>query len=64
VVRGRERRGAVVGGSIAGCAAAIACGHAGLPVDVYERSGSEPAERGFGITMPMALHGRSACCWR
>jgi 2-polyprenyl-6-methoxyphenol hydroxylase-like FAD-dependent oxidoreductase len=56
VVRGRERRGAIVGGSIAGCAAAIACGHAGLPVDVYERSGSELAEHGFGVTMPVALH--------
>ena len=58
MIRGHERRGAVVGGSIAGCAAAIACGHAGLPVDVYERSGSGPAERGFGITMPRALHAR------
>jgi 2-polyprenyl-6-methoxyphenol hydroxylase-like FAD-dependent oxidoreductase len=55
VIRGQERRGAVVGGSIAGCAAAIACGHAGLPVDVYERSGGDLAERGFGITMPVAL---------
>ena len=58
MIRGQERRGAVVGGSIAGCAAAIACGHAGLPVDVYERSGAELAERGFGITMPAALHAR------
>jgi 2-polyprenyl-6-methoxyphenol hydroxylase-like FAD-dependent oxidoreductase len=58
LIRGQERRGAVVGGSIAGCAAAIACGHAGLPVDVYERDRSEPAELGFGITMPGALHAR------
>jgi len=58
LIRGQERRGAVVGGSIAGCAAAIACGHAGLPVDVYERSGGELAERGFGITIPRALHAR------
>jgi 2-polyprenyl-6-methoxyphenol hydroxylase-like FAD-dependent oxidoreductase len=58
LIRGQERRGAVVGGSIAGCAAAIACGHAGLPVDVYERSGAELVERGFGITMPTALHAR------
>ena len=58
VVQGLERRGAIVGGSIAGCAAAIACGHAGLPVDIYERSGDELAERGFGITMPSALHAR------
>ena len=58
MIRGQERRGAIVGGSIAGCAAAIACGHAGLPVDVYERSGDELAERGYGITMPTALHAR------
>jgi 2-polyprenyl-6-methoxyphenol hydroxylase-like FAD-dependent oxidoreductase len=56
LIRGQERRGAVVGGSIAGCAAAIACGHAGLPVDVYERNAGELAERGFGITMPKDLH--------
>ena len=58
VTRGHERRGAVVGGSIAGCAAAIACGHAGLPVEVYERDVGDLAERGFGITMPVALHAR------
>ena len=55
VVQGQELRGAVVGGSIAGCAAAIACGRAGLPVEVYERSGDALADRGFGITLPEAL---------
>jgi 2-polyprenyl-6-methoxyphenol hydroxylase-like FAD-dependent oxidoreductase len=58
VAQGRERRGAIVGGSIAGCAMAIACGHAGLSVEVYERSGDELAERGLGIAMPVTLHAR------
>lgn len=39
----------IVGGSIAGCAAAIALGRAGCEVTVFERSGSELSDRGVGI---------------
>jgi len=49
-------RVAVVGGSIAGCAAAIALGRAGCDVTVYERTHGVLRDRGFGIGMPMALH--------
>lgn len=46
----------VVGGSIAGCAAAVAGSRAGAEVTVYERSGAELQDRGFGIVMPPPLH--------
>ncbi|MZF58621.1 monooxygenase [Streptomyces sp. SID5594] len=46
----------VVGGSIAGCAAAIAGARAGADVTVYERSGAELQDRGFGIVIPPPLH--------
>jgi len=49
-------RVAVVGGSIAGCAAALATYRAGHDVTVYERSGGDLAERGFGIALPTAVH--------
>jgi 2-polyprenyl-6-methoxyphenol hydroxylase-like FAD-dependent oxidoreductase len=49
-------RAVVVGGSIAGCGAAIALGHAGYQVTVYERSAGALEERGFGIAIPPALH--------
>lgn len=42
-------RVAVVGGSIAGCAAAIALARAGCAVTVFERSRGVLADRGFGI---------------
>jgi 2-polyprenyl-6-methoxyphenol hydroxylase-like FAD-dependent oxidoreductase len=46
-------RVAVVGGSIAGCAAAIALLRSGCRVTVYERSTAELRERGYGIVMPV-----------
>lgn len=46
---------AIVGGSIAGCAAAIALRRAGCEVTVYERSRGKLEDRGAGIGMPLAL---------
>ncbi|MFE7469115.1 FAD-dependent monooxygenase [Streptomyces sp. NPDC057499] len=46
----------VVGGSIAGCAMAIAATRAGAEVTVHERSDGALQERGFGIVMPPSLH--------
>lgn len=48
-------RVAIVGGSIAGCAAAIALRRAGCAVTVYERSGGVLKDRGLGIVIPAAL---------
>ncbi|MFE4695261.1 FAD-dependent monooxygenase [Streptomyces sp. NPDC056749] len=48
----------VVGGSIAGCAAAVAGIRAGADVTVYERSAGELRDRGLGIVIPPSLHGR------
>jgi 2-polyprenyl-6-methoxyphenol hydroxylase-like FAD-dependent oxidoreductase len=45
-------RVAIVGGSIAGCAAAIALSRAGCEVVVYERSGGDLLGRGMGIGIP------------
>lgn len=47
---------AVVGGSIAGCAAAIALSRVGCSVTVYERSQRDLADRGFGVGLPLGLH--------
>ncbi|MFI8812339.1 MULTISPECIES: FAD-dependent monooxygenase [unclassified Streptomyces] len=46
----------VVGGSIAGCAMAVAGIRAGADVTVYERSDGELQDRGFGIVIPPPLH--------
>ncbi|MFG2627477.1 FAD-dependent monooxygenase [Streptomyces sp. NPDC048473] len=46
----------VVGGSIAGCAMAIAGARAGADVTVHERSNGELQDRGFGIVIPPLLH--------
>src|SRR5499427_892969 len=46
---------AIVGGSLAGCAAAIALRRAGCAVTVYERSRGKLEDRGAGIGMPLAL---------
>ena len=46
---------AIVGGSIAGCAAAIALRRAGCAATVYERSRGKLEDRGAGIGMPLAL---------
>nr|WP_157528412.1 FAD-dependent monooxygenase [Kibdelosporangium sp. MJ126-NF4]CEL18439.1 salicylate hydroxylase, putative [Kibdelosporangium sp. MJ126-NF4]CTQ97922.1 salicylate hydroxylase, putative [Kibdelosporangium sp. MJ126-NF4] len=45
----------IVGGSIGGCAAAIALRRAGCEVTVYERSASDLEDRGFGIAIPVPL---------
>ncbi|MGW3995021.1 FAD-dependent monooxygenase [Amycolatopsis sp. NPDC004772] len=47
--RVRGSRVAVVGGSVAGCAAAIALARAGCAVTVFERSRGVLADRGFGV---------------
>ncbi len=49
---GRIRVG-IVGGSIAGCAAAIALSRAGCDVAVFERSRGALVGRGAGISMPV-----------
>lgn len=45
----------IVGGSIAGCAAAIAVRHVGAEPVVFERSRGELRDRGAGILIPDAL---------
>jgi 2-polyprenyl-6-methoxyphenol hydroxylase-like FAD-dependent oxidoreductase len=45
-------RVAVIGGSIAGCAAAIALTRAGCDVTVFERTSGSLRDRGFGIGLP------------
>lgn len=46
----------VVGGSVAGCAMAIAGIRAGAEVTVHERSEAALEDRGFGIVIPPPLH--------
>jgi 2-polyprenyl-6-methoxyphenol hydroxylase-like FAD-dependent oxidoreductase len=46
---------AIVGGSLAGCAAALALRRMGCDVTVYERSRGKLEDRGAGIGMPLAL---------
>lgn len=48
-------RVAIVGGSLAGCAAAVALRRVGCEVTVYERSRGKLEDRGAGIGMPLAL---------
>lgn len=55
-VVGAGLRIGVVGGSVAGCAAAIAAARAGAEVTVYERSDGALEDRGFGIVVPPPLH--------
>lgn len=55
---GSGPRVAVIGGSIAGCAVAYALRTSGYDVTVYERSGDDLAERGFGVGMPVPLRKR------
>ncbi|MEW9510053.1 hypothetical protein [Streptomyces bacillaris] len=52
----------VIGGSIAGCAAAVAGSRTGADVTVYERSGAELQDRGFGIVIPPPLHRELVGC--
>src|SRR5215471_20810572 len=46
---------AIVGGSIAGCAAAIALRRSGCEVTVYERSPANLRDRGYGIGIPLVV---------
>lgn len=55
-VAGAVLRIGVVGGSVAGCAMAIAGARAGAEVTVYERSDGDLEDRGFGIVVPPALY--------
>jgi 2-polyprenyl-6-methoxyphenol hydroxylase-like FAD-dependent oxidoreductase len=48
-------RVAIAGGSIAGCAAAIALRRAGCDVEVFERSSGALRDRGAGIITPIPL---------
>ena len=48
-------RVAIVGGSIAGCAAAVALQRAGCDVEIFERSSGELRDRGSGIAIPITL---------
>ena len=48
-------KAAIIGGSIAGCAAAIALRRAGCEVTVFERSRGKLEDRGAGIGLPLAL---------
>ena len=46
----------VIGGSIAGCAAAIALRRNGCDVTVFERTASAQECRGTGIAIPQTLN--------
>ena len=50
----------IVGGSIAGCAAAIALRRAGCDVTVYERSEGDLRDRGAAIVMPVPTRSEMA----
>lgn len=52
MIAGRDPHLAIVGGSIAGCAAAIAFRQTGARTTVFERSAAHLQERGFGIGLP------------
>ena len=45
----------IIGGSIAGCASAIALSRLGCAVTVLERSSSGLKDRGSGIAVPVPL---------
>jgi 2-polyprenyl-6-methoxyphenol hydroxylase-like FAD-dependent oxidoreductase len=45
----------IVGGSVAGCALAVAAGRLGCDVTVFEASSSELEDRGAGIFIPLPL---------
>ena len=49
---GGTLRVGIIGGSLAGCAMAVALGQAGCDVTVFERSGEAMRDRGSGIGLP------------
>ncbi|WP_156365123.1 hypothetical protein [Sciscionella sediminilitoris] len=51
----QDRDVAIVGGSIAGCAAAIAVRRNGYRPTVFERGAAELTERGMGVVLPVPL---------
>tara|TARA_R110001592_G_scaffold225055_6_gene480799 strand:- start:3409 stop:4635 length:1227 start_codon:yes stop_codon:yes gene_type:complete len=51
----KKYRIAIVGGSIAGCSAAIALGHDGHDARIFERSSQKLQDRGAGIVIPAPL---------
>ena len=51
----RGSRVGIIGGSIAGCANAIALERLGCDVHVFERSSGLLRDRGSGIAIPLAL---------
>ena len=51
----KKYRIAIVGGSIAGCSAAIALGKDGHDVRIFERSSQKLQDRGAGIVIPTSL---------
>jgi 2-polyprenyl-6-methoxyphenol hydroxylase-like FAD-dependent oxidoreductase len=55
VARIRGSTVGIVGGSIAGCATAVALGRLGCDVHVFERSSGALRDRGAGIMVPPAL---------
>jgi 2-polyprenyl-6-methoxyphenol hydroxylase-like FAD-dependent oxidoreductase len=50
------KRVAIVGGSLAGCAAAIAMRRAACEVTILERTRGELPDRGAGLVIPAAIH--------
>ncbi|MGH8517514.1 MAG: NAD-binding protein, partial [Panacagrimonas sp.] len=51
----RPDRVGIVGGSIAGCAAAIELGRLGCEVTLFERTGETLKDRGAGIGVPRSV---------
>ena len=51
----RELDIAVIGGSIAGCTAAIELARQGCKVTLFERSGEELKDRGAGLGVPASV---------
>jgi len=52
---GNMKKVAIIGGSIAGCLAALVLGRKGYDVNIYERSSASLSDRGAAIGIPAAL---------
>lgn len=52
----------IVGGSVAGCAMAVAAGRLGCEVTVFEASAGGLEDRGAGIAIPLPLRSQLAAC--
>ena len=53
--KAQNLKAGIIGGSIAGCAAAIELSRAGCDVTLFERSGNELKDRGAGIGVPPSV---------